>query len=97
MTNELIGCRTCSSPGCKGCNMFTLYKALKLARDMMRSDAPKSLSIPAVDAVEVVRCRECKHGAYSEYYGNVACNAHLWVRGPEYFCADGQRREDGEA
>ena len=54
-------------------------------------------SIPAVDAVEVVRCRECKHGAYSEYYGNVACNAHLWVRGPEYFCADGQRREDGEA
>lgn len=51
---------------------------------------------PTIDAVPVVRCRECKHGAYSEYYGNVACIAHLWVRGPEYFCADGQRREDGD-
>lgn len=32
MTSELIGCRTCSSPYCKGCNMFTLYKALEAGK-----------------------------------------------------------------
>lgn len=32
MANELIGCRTCSSPYCKGCNMFTLYKALNAGK-----------------------------------------------------------------
>ena len=49
-----------------------------------------------VDAVEVVRCRECKHGLYSEYYGNVVCSVHHWTRGPKYYCADGQCREDGD-
>lgn len=39
MPNELIGCRTCSSPGCKGCNMFTLYKALNAGKfDALMSD-----------------------------------------------------------
>lgn len=32
MTNELIGCRTCTSPDCKGCNVFTLYKALEAGK-----------------------------------------------------------------
>lgn len=48
------------------------------------------------DVVEVVRCRECRHGLYNENYGNVVCSVHLWTRGPRYFCGDGQRREDGE-
>lgn len=51
---------------------------------------------PTIDAVPVVRCRECKHGSFNEYYGNVICSAHFCRRGPNYFCADGQRREDGD-
>lgn len=54
------------------------------------------------DLVKVVRCRECKYGSANEYYGNVYCTVHSllqepWIRGPQYFCADGKRREDGDA
>lgn len=52
---------------------------------------------PTIDAVSVVRCRECRHGLYNEYYGNVVCSAHLWTKGPRYFCGDRERREDGKA
>ena len=52
---------------------------------------------PTIDAVPVVRCRECRHGLYNEHYGNVVCSAHLWTRGPRYFCGDGERREDDNA
>lgn len=41
--------------------------------------------IPAFDVVEVVRCREC-------IFGNAPC---AMARYPEYFCADGKRK-DGE-
>lgn len=51
---------------------------------------------PTIDAVHVVRCRECRHGLYSECYGNVVCCVHHWTRGPKYYCGDGQRREDGD-
>lgn len=64
---------------------FALNWAANIIRDMT-----------AVDAVPVVRCGDCKNGVYSEYYGNVVCTAHLWVRGPKYYCADGKRREDGD-
>ena len=60
--------------------------------------------IPAVDAVEVVRCRDCKH--YSPLHGNRGrCNARstLGLNGMFYshnvwtdenkFCSDGERRE----
>lgn len=58
--------------------------------------------LPAVDAVEVVRCRECIHsdtypeGVSTEFplkcldirYGGVS---------PDWYCEHGQRREDGDA
>lgn len=78
--------------------------ALKLARDMMKNNVPKSLSIPAVDAVEgVVRCRNCVH------YYDVLRQGTQFERGlcdrwgdgtafePDDYCSHGQRREDGDA
>jgi len=56
-------------------------------------------SIPAVDAVEVVRCRECKRWTpinNEESYGwcSLDCKA---TKKRMHFCGYGQRREDGDA
>lgn len=47
--------------------------------------------IPAVDAVEVVRCGECKH-----YNAGFECliEGYGIVRSRDWFCADGERRDD---
>jgi hypothetical protein len=51
---------------------------------------------PTVDAVEVVRCKDCKH---REHYDALLYCGH--IRGlagcvkPEYFCPYGERRTDG--
>ena len=52
---------------------------------------------PGVDAVEVVRCKDCKH-----FGGHGACHCHaadengtpIFVR-EEDFCSYGERRTDG--
>lgn len=43
-------------------------------------------SLPAADVVEVVRCREC-------VFGNMPC---AMARYPDYFCADGKRKDGGQ-
>ena len=54
-------------------------------------------NLPAVDAVLVVRCRDCKHYningcmdgfGWCEHSGNDHSSADNW------FCADGERRND---
>ena len=48
-------------------------------------------NIPSVDAVPVVRCKDCKHFVWGKY-----CNKYDDVHGiltePEDFCSDGERR-----
>ena len=53
---------------------------------------------PTVDAVPVVRCRDCKHsyedlgGLYCSYGPCVDCPVS-----PDFWCANGIRREDAHA
>lgn len=52
------------------------------------------VNAPTIDAVEVVRCKDCKWGR--ETCGNIECNVDLNVP-PEYhsydwFCPNGERR-----
>ena len=50
-----------------------------------------------VDAVEVVRCKDCKHGEVDDpdFPDLHYCHCgHMWNDG-EHFCADGERRTDG--
>ena len=49
---------------------------------------------PTVDAVEVVRCKDCKHGCAIDS-GNYLCNRKMIgkVR-PDDFCSFGERRAD---
>ena len=58
---------------------------------------------PTVDAVEVVRCKDCKHweqtGRLLTYW---ECNIFGWIHGNGYptkaddFCSYGERRTNGE-
>ena len=51
---------------------------------------------PAVDAVEVVRCKECKHCVClnRRYRGDIACSKlHTDNIYPDFYCGCGERRD----
>lgn len=48
---------------------------------------------PTVDAVEVVRCRDCKH--YDETDSFNCKFAFMKLKRPDDFCSYGERKEDG--
>lgn len=52
-----------------------------------------------VDAVEVVRCKDCKHGSPNGEYGCKAYHFKLYETHEmkaDDFCSHGERREDAE-
>lgn len=51
---------------------------------------------PTVDAVPVVLCQKCKHHDVFKNGVNGWCNKHECPTDVTYFCADGERRSDGE-
>ena len=46
---------------------------------------------PTVDAVPVVRCRECKHLMFSDCYGECG-KGHMGIVSPDDFCSYGERK-----
>ena len=64
-----------------------------------KSDIDK---IPPADVVEVVRCKECKHGDVStfslskdgEEYIGCYCSLKNAVTNVDYYCASGERRAE---
>lgn len=53
--------------------------------------------VPAVDAVPVVRCGDCKHRDPEDKkcdYGGMAVQGLFFPRPDNWFCADGERRDD---
>ena len=61
-------------------------------------DAKQISEAPTVDAVPVVRCRECKYSSYDEIFGNRWCNSHLGCRKvkDDGYCYLGKRKEGAE-
>lgn len=53
---------------------------------------------PTVDAVEVVRCGECRHSSINENHPNKPLLCYMTkmcgTTAPDWFCADGERRTD---
>ena len=47
---------------------------------------------PTIDAVPVVRCKDCKHGEPGACGYGVDCDG-VW-HDADWFCADGERRTD---
>ena len=56
--------------------------------------------IPAIDAVPVVRCRECKHYDTADFDGNILCGCTLHSAmldiTPDSFCYYGERKEGAD-
>ena len=55
---------------------------------------------PTVDAVPVVRCRECKHYATADFDGDIlyGCTLHSAMLDitPDSFCSYGERKEGAD-
>lgn len=71
-------------------------QAFDYVADILIDDAP------TIDAVPVVRCKDCKHAHMT--YGGECKYCDMWEEDGEalyldgdFFCAYGERREDGEA
>lgn len=50
-------------------------------------------AIPAVDAVPVIRCRDCKHSIENAKHIDVACE---WSSDPDFYCAAGERMDEND-
>lgn len=57
-------------------------------------------SSPTIDAVEVVRCKDCKYNKGTKVWldGDVTidCDNGMGYPPPDWFCADGERREQDD-
>lgn len=64
-------------------------------------DAEDIDNAPTVDAVEVVRCKDCKHygmGVCLKIYSDGNVHAAAWQkRKPDDFCSYGERKDCGDA
>lgn len=74
----------------------------EIARVDGLSDAYEAVkNAPTIDAVPVVRCRECvynREGYCTQFQINLSGISSAWYRvDDDGFCSRGQRREDGDA
>lgn len=87
---------------CKGCNIEFDDQSCEPCDCYIRE---KLLAVPTIDAVPVVRCRECKHWKPSgskagnsfsdmEYIGG--CEFTNYYRSESDFCSHGERKEGAE-
>ena len=68
-------------------------------KDIMMVPTAEIDDAPTIDAVEAVRCKDCKYNLGETTRGeSVLCNysthGMLIERSNEWFCADGERKEE---
>ena len=70
-----------------------------LMNDSDWADAiPTIKSLPSSDAIEVIRCKDCKYWHREihngiEYFNFNSCDLNHYGDGHNFYCADGERRE----
>ena len=81
---------------CMNCNEY--FNDIDFEKEPLQPVWKSECMNTKVDMVEVVRCKNCKHGEKSptfKYYPDVTwCNKYLTSHNDDWFCADGKRRED---
>ena len=70
---------------------WEMYDGLSRAYSIFTEASLTLRNTPTIDAVPVVRCRKCRKWDYVDQ----CCMKHLKTTRPDYFCADGERK-DGE-
>lgn len=84
--DALVGLQYISMFGDVNDNM--IQGAMRLARSKIEN-------APTVDAVEVVRCKDCKH--FESVEGGIPyCAWHCSGCGENEFCSFGERKQDGK-
>lgn len=87
-----------------------MVKACALTMEKMDDDAPEGwiydgngrpkncplieIDTPNIDAVEVVRCKDCKHWGFHKWLKIPWCREMHIDRGAEDFCSNAERRTD---
>ena len=100
MENDLIS-RSALLDDLRGCydDLIRVYDSLRYIPEKQICGAQISElktvvywvnNVPAVDAVEVVRCKDCKHGSVDAYWGGYYCEGKL--KKADDFCSYGERR-----
>lgn len=96
---------SCLYTACENCpkcgNECEGERRVRIALDMAEEALERQIPIgpPVADAVKVIRCRDCKHYSdipYDPSDDSVKyrwCEFHCWQK-PDYYCADGARREE---
>ena len=59
---------------------------------------PILVSTPTVDAVEVVRCKDCKHATFyscknDACYRGITCEYRIGIGDENFFCSYGERKD----
>ena len=76
---------------CKGC---IRYKTSLPCEECVVNDAP------TVDAVPVIRCKDCKHWKFAQHINDNLCHrfdGDPWIpTEPNDFCSYGERKEGAE-
>ncbi len=49
--------------------------------------------VPTIDAVSVVRCKDCRYGTWDEDVEVYDCELHKGMFEPQHYCSDGERKE----
>lgn len=70
--------------------------------DELKKSVPTNLGVPiwqidnapTIDAVEVVRCKDCKHNSLNRIIGNTYCDLGIGLYQLYDYCSHGERRED---
>lgn len=68
---------------------------VQLDKDIKQNTISILEQTPTADVVEVVRCKDCKHSVKQHLGYGCEMNFRLGTNG-NWFCADGERSEDGE-
>lgn len=73
------------------CAIFadSTYLSDKARRDELINVIARIIDAPTVDAVQVVRCGECKHRKEKTFWCE---KVQDFISNPEWFCADGKRK-----
>ena len=77
----------------------TRFQEVRYPHDDLKKDIENA---PTVDAVEVVRCKDCKHWSYisgldKEPRCTVFCGLHskAYPTDPDDYCSYGERKDNG--
>ena len=77
---------------CRGCRKDSVHGCTVPCPEYMNIS-----NLAAVDAVEVVRCKDCKYRYFNNYYKQYFCELHYGLSNyvdEDDFCCHGKRRSE---